>query len=268
MKPLRPFVLLVVLTVSVAFSSSCDTRDKRGVPEADLRVPADRLPKALLPPHARVARPNQISGVVRRVFEDTRGNLWFATQNGILRHDGNALLYYDFKDPYGAGVTGTAVVEDPKGNVWLGTTGGLIRYDGSRFATFSRDDGLANDCIWCLFVDAEGTLWAGTTDGAFRYDGRTFTRFPIPPAGRSDPDRGISNPTVIHSITQDRAGDLWFVNESDVFRFDGTTLARFPVMEGDSPTFVSTVLEARNGDLWFGTWHKASSATTATHSPT
>lgn len=40
-------------------------------------------------------KPKQIAKYVRRIFEDSRGNLWFGTNAlGVCRYDGDTLVYF------------------------------------------------------------------------------------------------------------------------------------------------------------------------------
>ena len=70
---------------------------------------------------------------VRVIFQDSRGFMWFGTEDGLNRYDG-----YNFKtfkpDPdVPASLSDryiTAILEDHEGYIWIGTRlGGLNRYD-------------------------------------------------------------------------------------------------------------------------------------------
>jgi len=88
---------------------------------------------------------------VRTIIEDTNGNIWLASNEGIIRY--NARL----NDEVGQGksftnITGNlssdrffSVLEDRKGNFWFGTNGsGVFYYDGKTFQHFTAMDGLFN----------------------------------------------------------------------------------------------------------------------------
>ena len=38
---------------------------------------------------------NQISDVVRTIFQDSKGNIWFGTQNGAYKLTGDSLIHID-----------------------------------------------------------------------------------------------------------------------------------------------------------------------------
>ena len=81
-----------------------------------------------------------------------------------------------------------ALAQDRQGYLWLGTGDGLLRYDGSRFVSFTRKDGLAEDFVVSLREDpATGALWVGHYQGGIsvrKTPGGPFrasTRAAVPP---------------------------------------------------------------------------------------
>lgn len=223
------------------------------VAAADVGLQANSLPEFKTDPHVRESEGNQISGVVRTIFQDQRGHLWFGTQDGVQRYDGTSLIFYDIRDEFDKGNTAKAIVEDGEGNVWIGTTGGLLKYDGEYFIRFTVEDGLNSNDVWSLFVDSSGTVWIGTFEGACRSDGDTFAPFPIPAATKRDYDKGVWGPNIVWSMAEDRLGNLWFVAESGVYKYGGDTLSRVSVMDQGSEASVSSVLEDKRGHIWFST---------------
>ena len=58
------------------------------------------------------------------------------------------------------------MVKDTKGNLWIGTQNGLFSTDSS--FNIKRVEGLVNNCIRSLILDAQGRIWAGTSCGISR----------------------------------------------------------------------------------------------------
>ncbi len=59
----------------------------------------------------------------------------------------------------------SSIVEERGGNLWFGTWEGVSRYDGEQFVTFTTEDGLAHNRVYCILQDGEGNLWFGTQGG-------------------------------------------------------------------------------------------------------
>lgn len=249
------FALAPLLLLLLPFPQGGNAFAATRVAEVDITIPAAGLPEFKTDPHAREYQGNQISGVVRTILQDARGWIWFGTQNGVARHDGTSLVYFDLRDVHDQGVTVKSIVEDADGTVWFGTTGGVTRYDGESFMNYFQSDGLPSADVWSLCVDSKGTLWIGTIDGVCRFDGNTFTSFPLP-AAKPNPHRGVSSPHVVWSITEDLAGNLWFAAEDRVFQYDGRDVHTISVLDEHSPTHVYRIVADARGSIWFATSEK------------
>jgi ligand-binding sensor domain-containing protein len=110
-------------------------------------------------------------GSVYCIFQDSRGFLWFCTQDGLDRYDG-----YDFKVyrpnlernsiafPYVR-----SVCESPAGALWIATLGGgLDRLDleTEQFRHYPQNpngSGPSGRWLTSLFCDRDGGVWMGTT---------------------------------------------------------------------------------------------------------
>jgi ligand-binding sensor domain-containing protein len=202
--------------------------------------------------------PDAISAFVRRIFQDSKGDLWFGTNgDGVCRFDGRSLTYYSIQEGFG-GVAVRGIVEDKDGNVWFATSGGVTKYDRQSFVNFTVEDGLNHDDVWSIYIDRAGTLWVGTHDGACRFDETSggFKPFALPSAPKLDPLRGVSSLKIVHSIMEDRAGNMWFaVGAGGVHKWDGDSLTNISKKDGLCGNSVNSILEDKDGDLWFATHH-------------
>lgn len=196
----------------------------------------------------------EISGVVRAVFQDSRGTLWIGGECDLFRYDGSTLTSREIKDDLGRGVTIMKIVEDKDGNIWCGTSGGITRIDGKSFTSFGEQHGLTSRGVWSMAVDASGVMWIGTVDGVYRFDGKTFSPFPLPEA-QPDPTRGVTSGKFVHCITVDRKGRVWFGTNGGAYVYDGKTLTNISELDGLPNNAVSSILEDRSGNVWFGTVH-------------
>jgi ligand-binding sensor domain-containing protein len=196
----------------------------------------------------------EISGVVRAVFQDSRGTLWIGGECDLFRFDGMTLTNYAIKDDVGQVVTIMKIVEDKDGNIWCGTSGGLTRIDGKSFTSFGEQHGLISSGVWSMAVDASGVIWIGTINGAYRFDGRTFSPFPLPEA-QPDSTRGMTSGKFVHCITVDRKGRVWFGTNGGAYIYDGKTLTNISERDGLPNNAVSSILEDKSGNIWFGTVH-------------
>jgi ligand-binding sensor domain-containing protein len=196
----------------------------------------------------------EISGVVRVVFQDSRGTIWIGGECDLFRNDGTILTNYAIKDDQGRGVTIIRIVEDKAGNIWCGTTGGITRIDGKSFTSYGEKDGLIGRRVGCMAVDASGVIWIGTAEGVCRFDGKAFSPFALPEA-QPDPTRGVTSGTIVNCITVDRKGRVWFGTNGGAYIYDGKTLTNISERDGLPNNSVTSILEDKSGNIWFGTVH-------------
>ena len=127
--------------------------------------------------------PNTLSGkIVTAVFEDHKGILWIATDNGLNSFDkqnGSFTRYmHDPKNSHSISSNdlycwlGNSIGEDPEGNLWIGSENdGLNKLNTSRtaFTTYrhstSDDNSLSSDSITSILIDRAGIIWVGSWNG-------------------------------------------------------------------------------------------------------
>lgn len=199
--------------------------------------------------------PPPISEFVRRIFEDSNGNLWLGTNgDGVFKYDCTNLTSNTFENGFG-GYAVRAIKEDRTGNVWFGTSDGVSKYDGAEFTNYTIGETQASNQVWSLLIDSKDVIWVGTIDGVSTFDGKTFTPFTLLPETESDPLRGVSSTTVIHDIMEDKTGRLWFATNGGAFIYDGTSLTNISEKDGLCNNAVNDILEDTKGNIWFATHH-------------
>ncbi len=103
---------------------------------------------------------------VQDIFNDSRGFVWIATNDGLNRFDG-----YDFKlyDGTTKGLNTNlllSITEDRRGNLWLGTANkGVVfyNYQTDKFTPISEIYGLPvinNAAVRHVCTDSDGAIWA------------------------------------------------------------------------------------------------------------
>jgi ligand-binding sensor domain-containing protein len=195
---------------------------------------------------------NQISAVVRTVFQDSKGHFWFGTQNGLCRYDKTGLVYFVLKASNGQTVTVHVIIEDKIGNIWIGYDSGIAKFDGNYFTMYYEKDTRNIGGLWSMTMDKKGMLWIGTTRGVYTFDSEKFSPFEIP-EGKKNPDFGVSTSKMIHSIIEDSKGKMWFATNGGVYIYDGNTLKNISEKEGLKTNFVGQIIESKDGSFYIST---------------
>lgn len=165
--------------------------------------------------NARVYRadPENPSGLshndIRWIMEDSRGNLWIATNGGGLniydpltdsfRH----ITADDPKNPICTNYTLT-LLEDSRGYMWVGTYSGISRITlkTGKIVNYPRSETLKGEWIYALLETSSNQLWIATNMGLFSYDYQNDSFTDITHL------LGISN-QVIAGIIEDNDQTFW-----------------------------------------------------------
>lgn len=128
---------------------------------------------------------NVPSAEVFEVFVDSEGLRWLGTGYGIVRHtllkgkdDGKDMLIASENGLAGDSVY--AIYEDPVKNMWFGTNRGVSKMNTSgQITNFTTSDGLINDIVYDIDIDATtSTLWFAT-EGGVSYMENAFVNIPV-----------------------------------------------------------------------------------------
>ena len=201
------------------------------------------------------------------VYQDSRGFMWFGTNDGLNRYDGYRFVVYKPDPRRPRGLFGNRVFdvyEDGRGDLWIGTNGGLNRFDRETqtFERFLHDPedpaSLSSNHARAIVESDDGVLWIGTNGGGLvRLDSarKSFRVF------RNDPnDSTTLSDDKVMSLFIDSRDDLWIGTLHGLNRFnrDAETFEQF-VHDPDDPTSINhnyahAIEEEAPGVLLVGTF--------------
>ncbi len=256
MKIKQHFILnsiLVLLLLSVNNLLSIDNNINKILAE-EILISTKDLPEFKTDIHSKESEGNQISGVVRAIFQDKKGIMCFGTQNGFQCLINGELFLFDIKDKFGKGITIKAIKQDSKGNLWIGHSAGLTKYDGEYFYNYTTDEGLISNDVWCVEVDSEDKVWIGTLEGLCIFDGVEFSRLDIPES-IIDSTKGISSTKIIHSINKDSKNNIWIATNGGAYIYNSKELKNISETDGLCNNYVNSIIEDKNNNIWFATAH-------------
>lgn len=112
------------------------------------------------------------SNSVRCSHKSINGDIWFGTVSGIniINKKGDFKKYIEFKnnETYSSEINFINVIQQDKhGNYWIGTQGGVIFVEKSqnKHHFLTTVDGLPDNNIQMLLIDAVGDIWVSTLKG-------------------------------------------------------------------------------------------------------
>ena len=102
---------------------------------------------------------------VTSLAEDSSGNLWIGTNNGVIKKAEAKETVFTISDGLGNN-TVTKVFVDKSNLVWVGTYNGLSCFEnGVLKQTYLRPCGIAGNYITSIYQNKDGVLWIGTDRG-------------------------------------------------------------------------------------------------------
>lgn len=191
-------------------------------------------------------------GFAMAPIQDQNGNLWFPSDRGVLKYDGQTTRSFGSDDGFIG--TGNGGIEDRHGTLWFSTAeSGINRFDGTGFINLSKEQGLTDNNISTngIIEDKEGNLWIATGGpwgpghGVMKYDGESWATI--------NEDSGLAL-NHIKTLYQDNKSDLWFGTFGNgVNRYDGTQFVHFTTEDGLAHNAIFSIHQDQNGVFWFGT---------------
>lgn len=175
-------------------------------------------------------------GSVYYMLKDSRGFLWFGTQDGLNRYDGHRFrTYRPIIDEHGViqpgairGANILGIVEDPDGNLWIGTDEGLNRYDRRRdrfdyFPARSSPDGRKPFASRTMpfFVDQKELLYLSDLEGLVRFDYRKRQKKVLATTLHATRKYDLRSSPLMTS-----AGDVWLQESTGLVRYNLRTHSR------------------------------------------
>ena len=216
---------------------------------------------------------------VNRIVRDSRGFLWFCTNEGLSRFDGYSFTNYGI-DQGLPSASINSLLETREGSYWVATGGGLCRFnpngrslsvvhgpeptadqqtvhkalrttDELMFITYFPSEDARSKHVLSLFEDRAGDIWCGTRNGLYRVEAKagevkfTFIDLGVPDQFE---DR------YIECFLEDHRGALWVGSRKGLFRRwpDGRVEA-YTNREGLPHNVILSLLEDREGHIWVGT---------------
>ena len=190
--------------------------------------PADAEP--LLPParfridHIGVAN-GLTQGSVYYIIDDSRGFMWFGTQDGLNCYDGHRFRTYrptDHRVGQIRGVNIFGIVEDAHGDLWVGTEEGLNHYDRKhdRFTCYyahAPKRGLRPTPCRTLpfYANAAELLYLSDEEGLVRVDLVSHTKRMLNVTLKPKREYDLQSSTV-----RTAAGDVWLHASSGLVRYN------------------------------------------------
>ncbi|MBN2348848.1 MAG: response regulator [Bacteroidales bacterium] len=202
---------------------------------------------------------------VNAILRDSRGLMWFGTQEGLNKYNGNSFTVYQPVEDDSNSISDNNIqclFEDREGRIWIGTRkGGLNLYNKNtdQFlhyqTTVSDSSGICCNVIQALTQDLRGNIWIGTNKGLSCYipEQNIFINYFF----NAEDSVSLSDNNVL-SILTDYHGTLWLGTANGICRynplnrnFDRFFYNKATLKNPDNSQIVS-IYQQDDSLIWFG----------------
>ena len=135
---------------------------------------------------------------VYSMIEDASGTLWLTSLSGVTSIAGSTVRSFRSPTPFDQV---NQVRLDGDNSLWIASLHGLWRLHGGTFDHFGRENGMTDETINTVFIDAEGSIWFGTDSGGLHRlrEGKFVTY---------GTEAGLKDATL-STVMEDNSGNLW-----------------------------------------------------------
>jgi len=200
--------------------------------------------------------------VVNCIFQDSKGYIWFGTQNGLNKFNGYTFEVFTYNPTDSNSIANNwinGITEDKEANLWIATKGGLIKYTRkekrfSRIRYSSPYEFLVTECVYDVKCAHNGNILINMPPVLTVCNPKTmsFSHFICPLAfDGSAKDNNIP-------LLEDRKGNIWIASTKGLASFDpGTKTIRVFIHNPGNPSSLSddnvtALYQDQKGDLWIG----------------
>jgi len=111
------------------------------------------------------------------------------------------------------------------------------------FTNYFQADGLLDNSVNCVSIDANDNVWFGTNSGVSFFDGFTWESFTT--------DDGLVD-NVVKAIFTASDGSVWVGTDFGLTVYDGTTTVSYTDEDGLGDNRINHINEDSNGWIWVG----------------
>lgn len=196
---------------------------------------------------------------VNTIFQDKLGQMWFGTNNGLNKYDGNSITIYKNIPYQKSGLSNSNILnilQDKSGLLWISTANGLNKYNQKKdrfrsyFSYSDKEKSLSSNLVISSLEISNNEIWFGTANGVSIYNKRkdNFKRILF----------RKNNRIAVSHIYLDKNKQVWLASSIGLINVKRNKEKEFIIKEYKFKTdknnfLVNTIFESESGILHIGT---------------
>jgi ligand-binding sensor domain-containing protein/serine phosphatase RsbU (regulator of sigma subunit) len=199
------------------------------------------------------------------ISEDKRGNIWFATDHGVLKYaasgqdsggetqveTGKSDAFRLFTDKQGLAANASFCVHpDDEGKIWVGTMGGGVSlFSNETFINYTEKEELPDKIVNCIFEIDPDKYLVGTNGAGLRLFDATTNKFTLLANLNSINQGGIS------TIVQDTKKNIWIGVKDGIQVLKKTngiyqSLREYRQIDKQKLQAITKIIQDHDGNIW------------------
>lgn len=199
---------------------------------------------------------------VESILQDSRGYMWFATNDGLNRYNGYNFKVYRKERKSTKGLTSnyiSKIIEDKQGFIWASAYGGVNKIDVenetiTQYVQGEDKGNISNNNVNDILLTKDGRILIANYSGIDIYNEETdsFESF-------TNAEKNLKN-EVVFSLAEDKDGYIWVGTEKglDKLTSTGESVEDFiydDKFENCTNKSVRRIFCDENGLVWVGTYN-------------
>jgi len=203
---------------------------------------------------------------INDIYQDTRGFIWVATENGLARFDGMAFTTFRYEREKPGVLASNLVLtllEDSAGTCWVGTSRGVQEFDPEKRQfrkTDLQDPAVpgSTQYVSSLLEVPTGTgtseIWVGTSQhGVYILDTQTH----LLQTARRDRLLDLSDSPFVYRMFLDSRGYVWMCSEvGGLWAVEAKTLRPLPLSAPEGIVVTAFAEDPQSGQILIGTFNQ------------
>lgn len=152
--------------------------------------------------------PDNLAKTVNAVTSDKNGSVWFGTNKGLAKFDGETFTYYN-KNNFGLPDNWILnLLADKNDRIWIGTPNGLLCLDKENKILYNKKNGLDRERVMGIVCDRKGRVWFGITNAMLAAKGLSYEE-----AGQLKEEL-FPQPQLIKRMIIDKYDNIWIGDDN------------------------------------------------------
>jgi len=187
--------------------------------------------------------------IINSITEDPSGNIWFGTENGVLKYDGTS-----YSSISGCPFTSVyRIRSDGNGKIWVtGYGGGIAVYDGTNWIHYRKENSsIPSDGIRTFEIDKDNVIWLLYYDELWKFNGENSEKIETPSGydGFSDIEIDKNGKVFVKGYDSESWNQV-------ILEYNGTWNA-IGIFYSELDEWIDDFYTDINGNLWVCGWRGA-----------